>query len=60
MRVPIILMVAALALSGCSPNQEVNASSQTATQVWAGHYEDINPYNPISYAQNNTGRGGGR
>ena len=27
-------------------------------EVFAGHYSDNNPYNPISYAQNNTGRGG--
>jgi hypothetical protein len=30
------------------------------SQVFAGHYVDYNPYDPISYAQNNTGRGGGR
>jgi hypothetical protein len=58
MRIPIILAVAALALSGCNANQEVNPSSQTASGVFAGHYVDNNPYNPISYAQNNTGRGG--
>ena len=56
--IPIILAVAALVLSGCNANQEVNLSSQTASQVYAGHYSDYNPYNPISYAQNNTGRGG--
>jgi len=60
MRISIILAVAALALSGCNANQNVNPSSQTASQVWAGHDEDANSYNPISYAQNNTGRGGGR
>jgi hypothetical protein len=59
MRIPIILAVAALALSGCNANQTVNPSSQTASQVFAGLYADTNPYNPISYAQNNTGRGGG-
>jgi len=59
MRIPIILAVAALALSGCNANQGVNPSSQTRSQVWAGQYEDTNPYDPISYAQNNTGRGGG-
>jgi uncharacterized protein YcfL len=58
MRIPIILVVAALVLVGCNANQEVNLSSQTASQVFAGHYVDNNPYNPISYAQNNTGRGG--
>jgi hypothetical protein len=60
MRIPIILVVAALVLSGCNANQEVNSSSQTVSQVWAGHYEENNPYDPTSYAQNNTGRGGGR
>ena len=58
MRIPIILAVAALVLSGCNANQEVNLSSQPASGVWAGRYVDYNPYNPISYAQNNTGRGG--
>ena len=60
MRIPIILAFAALALAGGNANQEVNPSSQGASQVWAGHYEAANPYDPISYAQNNTGRGGGR
>ena len=59
MRIPIILAVAAHVLSGCNANQNVNPSSQTASQVFAGHYVDYNPYDPISYAQNNTGRGGG-
>ena len=56
--IPIVLAVTALVLSGCNANQGVNVSSQTASQVFAGHYMDNNPYNPISYAQNNTGRGG--
>jgi hypothetical protein len=59
MRIPIILAVVALALSGCNANQGVNPSPQTGSQVWAGRYVDTNPYNPISYAQNQTGRGGG-
>jgi hypothetical protein len=50
---------AALVVSGCNANQEVNLSSRTAPEVFAGHYVDYNPYDPISYAQNNTGRGGG-
>ena len=58
MRIYIILLVAALELAGCNANQGVNVSSQTASGVFAGHYVDNNPYNPISYAQNNTGRGG--
>jgi outer membrane biogenesis lipoprotein LolB len=60
MRIPIILAVVALALAGCNANQAVNPSSQRASQVWAGHYEDTNTYDPTSYAQNQTGRGGGR
>ena len=60
MRIPIILAVAAFALAVCSPNQDVNAWSPTASQVFAGRYVETNPYNPVSYAQNNTGRGGGR
>jgi hypothetical protein len=56
----VIVAVAAFALAGCNANQGVNPSSQPASQVFAGHYLDYNPYNPISYAQNNTGIGGGR
>ncbi len=54
----VIVAVAALALAGCNASQEVNPSSRAASEVFAGHYVDTNPYNPISYAQNNTGRGG--
>ena len=46
MRIPIILAFVALALCGCNANQAVNPSSQPASQVFAGHYEDYNPYNP--------------
>jgi outer membrane biogenesis lipoprotein LolB len=60
MRIPILLAFVALVLSGCNANQAINPSSQPPSQVFAGHYEAYNPYNPISYAQNNTGRGGGR
>ncbi len=60
MRIPILLAFVALALSGCNANQAVNPSSQPPSQVFAGHYVDYNPYDPTSYAQNNTGRGGGR
>ena len=55
MRFPVILAVAAFALAGRNANQAVNPSSQPPSQVFA----DYNPYDPISYAQNNTGRGGG-
>ena len=57
-RVPAV--VAALLLTGCNANQAINPSSQPPSQVFAGHYVDYNPYDPTSYAQNNTGRGGGR
>jgi hypothetical protein len=56
----VIVVVATLGLAGCNANRDINPSSQAPSQVFAGHYEDYNPYNPISYAQNNTGRGGGR
>ena len=58
-RFRVFVVVAALVLTGCNANQAINPSSQPPSQVFAGHYEDYNPYNPISYAQNNTGRGGG-
>jgi hypothetical protein len=58
MRISIILALAALALSGCNANQGVNLSSQSAPGVAAGSYfPDSNPYNPVSYAQNQTGIG---
>jgi hypothetical protein len=60
MRIPILLAFVALVLSGCNANQAINPSSQPPSEVFAGHYVDYNPYDPISYAQNNTGRGGGR
>ena len=59
-RLRVSVVGAALVVAGCNANQGVNPSSQTGSQVWAGHYEDINPYDPTSYAQNQTGRGGGR
>jgi hypothetical protein len=53
------VVVAALVLTGCNADQDVNLSSGTAPGVVAG--PNYNPYNPISYAQNNTGnRSGGR
>ena len=57
-RFRVSVVVAALVLTGCNANQQVNRSSRAAPGVVAG--PDYNPYNPISYAQNNTGnRGGG-
>jgi hypothetical protein len=49
MRVRVILVVAALVLSGCNAKQEVNLSAHCAGAA------DCNP--PSSYAQNQTGRG---
>jgi len=58
-RFRVSVVVAALVLTGCNANQEVNLSSRTVPGVVAG--PDYNPYNPISYAQNNTGnRSAGR
>jgi hypothetical protein len=52
MRIPIIVAVVALVLVGCNANQGVNVSSP------CGGAADCNPYDPSSYAQNETGRGG--
>ena len=54
MRIPTILVVAALVImfSGCNSNRQVNLSSYCAGAA------DCNPYDPSSYAQNQTGRGG--
>jgi len=58
-RFRVSVVVAALVLNGCNANQEVKLSSRMAPGVVAG--PDYNPYNPISYAQNNTGnRSAGR
>jgi hypothetical protein len=58
-RFRVSVVVTALVLTGCNANQAINPSSQPPSQVFAGHYVDYNPYDPISYAQNNTGRGSG-
>jgi hypothetical protein len=58
-RFRVLIVGAALVLTGCNANRDVNLSSGAAPRVVAGPY--YNPYNPISYAQNNTGnRRGGR
>jgi hypothetical protein len=51
-------VVAALVLTGCNANQEVKPSGQADR---CANDAGCDPYNPISYAQNNTGnrRGGG-
>ncbi len=58
MRIPILLAAVALALAGCNANQAADLSPRTSSQVFAGHSVETNPYDPTSYAQNNTGRGG--
>jgi hypothetical protein len=61
-RFRVFVVVAALVLIGCNANQEVNLSSRTPPGVVTGRelFRTYNPYNPISYAQNNTWIGGGR
>ena len=54
MRIAIILAVAALLLSGCNANQGISASPNCPAGV-----ANCNPYDPTSYAQNQTGHGGG-
>jgi hypothetical protein len=53
MRIRIILAVVAF-LSGCNANQAVNPSGQADR---CANDAACNPYNPSSYAQNNTGIG---
>ena len=56
-RFRVSVVVAALVLTGCNANQEVNPSGQAGR---CANDASCDPYNPISYAQNNTGnRGGG-
>ena len=53
----VSVVVAALVLTGCNANQQVNPSGQADR---CANDAGCDPYNPISYAQNNTGnRGGG-
>ena len=52
----VILAVAAFAVAGCNANQAINPSGQADR---CANDADCNPYNPSSYAQNNTGIGGG-
>ena len=49
-------MVAALVLTGCNANQAINPSEQADR---CANDAGCDPYNPISYAQNNTGNAGG-
>jgi hypothetical protein len=48
----VSVTVAALLLTGCNANQAINPSGQA--NRWANDAR-CDPYNPISYAQNNTG-----
>jgi hypothetical protein len=53
----VILAVAAFPLAGCNANQAVSLSGQADR---CASDTSCNPYNPSSYAQNNTGnRNGG-
>lgn len=54
MRFRVILAVAAFALAGCNANQAINPSGLADR---CPNDADCNPYNPVSYAQNNTGIG---
>jgi hypothetical protein len=53
-RFRVSVVAATLLLTGCNANQAINPSSGRCAND-AG----CDPYNPISYAQNNTGIGGG-
>ncbi len=50
----VILAVASFALASCNANQAINPSGQAGR---CANDTDCNPYNPASYAQNNTGIG---
>jgi hypothetical protein len=54
MRIPMILAIVALVLSGCNANQAINPSGQAGR---CANDPSCNPYNPSSYAQNNVGIG---
>ena len=53
-RFRVIPAVAAFALAGCNANQAINPSGQADR---CANDTGCNPYNPVSYAQNNTGIG---
>jgi uncharacterized protein YcfL len=52
MRLPILLVVAALMLAGCNSNQTPSPSTLAAI------YPNYNQYNPIQYAQTSGFYGG--
>jgi hypothetical protein len=47
-----------MALSGCN-KQPINPSAQPPSQVFAGHYVDNNPYDPVNYVRIPTQSGQG-
>jgi hypothetical protein len=51
-RFRVILAIAAFALAGCNANQAINPSGPADP---CANDTGCNPYNPSSYAQNNTG-----
>jgi hypothetical protein len=54
----VSVVVVALVLTGCNANQAINPSGQANR---CANDAGCDPYNPISYAQNNTGnRSAGR
>jgi hypothetical protein len=55
-RFRVSVVVAALLLTGCNANQAINPSGQADR---CANDAGCDPYNPISYAQNNTGNAGG-
>jgi hypothetical protein len=56
LRFCVSVVVAALLLTGCNANQAINPSGQSGR---CANDPSCNPYNPSSYAQNNTGNAGG-
>ena len=55
MRLPVILVAAAIALAGCNANQTVNPSGQ---RDLSAIYPNYNQYNPIEYGQTSGFYGG--
>jgi hypothetical protein len=55
-RFRVSVVVAALVLTGCNANQAINVTGQSGR---CANDPSCNPYNPSSYAQNNTGNAGG-
>jgi hypothetical protein len=55
-RFRVSVVVAALVLTGCNANQGINPSGQAGR---CANDAACDPYNPISYAQNNSGNAGG-